>query len=192
MNIAEGDESSDSDISISSNEDSSMVAITLNDEHSMVDMGKIMSKSTSKQYKTAKNHFAKFLLAKNSKHDIFNLTNMYLTTTLIGEFATYMIRVIKIPALSTLLSYISDLKNYLEELYPHASAFTDPTEKWYSKVRTNLSKEWMRISEGDGVEYEDVPALEERHIEFITTVLLEEKILIIKLVTILIIKLVNF
>ena len=62
MNSGDNSELSDSDVSDTSD-----------GERSMEDMGKVTSKSTAKQYKTAKNHFIKFLRAKHSKYEILSM-----------------------------------------------------------------------------------------------------------------------
>jgi len=145
-------------------------------EVSIEDMGRKQSKSMVKQYRTASNHFVKFLTHKKSRFEMQSLPNEYLTEALIGEFATYMIDILKIRALQTLMTYISDIKNKLQDTYPQAIAFTDPREKWYTKVRSNLAKHWLRVSEEDGLVFDDTAPVEERHVEFISQVLIEEKI----------------
>ena len=81
------------------------------DELFIDDMGKVKSKSLIKQYRTCKNHFINFLIHKKSKYQIDNMPNDYLTTRLIGEFATFMIKDLKMYSIQTLLAYISDIKN---------------------------------------------------------------------------------
>ena len=104
-------------------------------EREMADMGKAKSNSIIKQYRTVKNHFIAFLIHKNSKFVIDNMTNAYLTTKLIGEFATFMLEDLHIHAISTLLSYISDLKSFLRESPERAMSAPLPLSNSMHRIR---------------------------------------------------------
>ena len=88
-------------------------------------MGKKVSASTKKQVTTSKNHFSDYLRDQRSPYSIDNMPNEYLTCELFGQFATFLVKKNKNKALSSVLSYISDVKNLLAHQYHRAAAFTN-------------------------------------------------------------------
>lgn len=115
----------------------------------IVDLSVQRTEGTKKACNTALNTFNKFLREFGSQTRVYSdLTKDEVTTTLLGQFATYLI--VHCKKLSTAINYLSRVKTYFRRKYPNKKIWKTENSEWYDNITRKLNTAYNERSHETG------------------------------------------
>lgn len=146
------------------------------------DIGKLVRGSNAKGINTARSHFTSFLQhmhttnATKYPYAEYNkdvIPPNFLTQTLFGQYATFLIDIAGVKKVSSFNGYISKTKKLLKLDYGQNLTLFDGDSSWYTQLRSNALKKYVeRLGHGEKL-VDNAPPLTENDLRLMCEMLME-------------------